>query len=108
MARFDLAELISKPREIRKFEHPTFGTIEYVLPTIKEQFDCYKTEDHEDGIKSLLYIMLSPANPTVSKDDYLSLNGEQLEDLYYNFIMKVLDFRGKIKSESTSIHSGGP
>lgn len=92
--RFDPKAATKK--EVRIFEHDVLGTIEYVLPTVNEQISMSKMAD-SDGVKMLVFTMLSPCNPDLllsDMDDMDSLTFKHLSD----FVAKVLDFRGETKN----------
>ncbi len=97
--RFDPVDAIKRVKEIKRYEHPQLGTIEYVLPTVAEQMEFSKLENDEEGMKNLLFVMLSPPNPELRLDDLMSMDGKTFKALG-DFVLDVLDFRDGTESAS--------
>lgn len=94
--RFDPKKCSESAKDIRKFEHPILGTIEYVLPTIGEQLNLAKLPE-EDGVKGLLFLMLAPCSPDLLLSDIDNLDSVTFQHLSA-FIATALNFRAEIKN----------
>lgn len=97
MARFDPKSIADNVKSRKTFEHETLGAIEYVMPTVDELAVCMKKEDNEQSVKDLLFIMLSPCNPTLMMEDIGKFDPVTFKALS-EFVMKVLDFRVETKN----------
>jgi len=94
--RFDPKAAANSAKDIRTFEDEVLGTIEFVLPSIGEQIELSKLPA-EEGVKRLIFLMLSPCNPDLLMTDIEKIDAVTFKHLS-DFVAKSLDFRPETKN----------